>query len=84
MENKTFFDTHIRSKLSVSKILLKTKIRVEIYASKINSDSGRLEYIRLKLGRRSEASKDLLSLARALHQFATRAGLALDIDIDNI
>ncbi len=83
MKTATFFDTHIRSKLSVAKILLYTKNRVEVYVSRVMADTDKLTYIKLSLGRKRMA-KDLFLTSKALYKIAMDAGLALDINPDNM
>ncbi len=82
MENRTFFDTHIRSKLSVAKILLETDTKVEIYTSRIGIDSSKLEFIVLEIEDRSVTAKDLILAARNLYQTAKNLEVAIDIDFD--
>lgn len=85
MRPVTFFDTHIRSKLAVARILKETKTRVEIYVSDVKDDTDKLKYIRLKVlkGRKSMA-KSLIATAQHMHKIASENGIEINADYGNI
>lgn len=69
MKLDTFFDTQIRSKMTVAQILKQTKTRVEIYISHVGPDSNKLKYTRMKLARRRKKVADaLISIAITLDE----------------
>lgn len=84
MENVTFFNTHILSKISISKILINSNIRVEIYISRVLSGSNKLDFIRLPIGKigRKKLANSLILIAEILHRKADDLGLDLEINFD--
>lgn len=60
MKDETFFDTQIRSRQTVAKILMETKVRVEIYSSIYNVDKDILIYNRINVSNRKETAKNLI------------------------
>lgn len=74
MKLDTFFDTQIRSKMTVAQILKQTKTRVEMYISHVGPDSNKLKYTRMKLARRRNKVGDaLISIAIALDEMRKNA-----------
>lgn len=74
MKLDTFFDTQIRSKMTVAQILKQTKTRVEMYISHVGLDSNKLKYTRMKLARRRNKVGDaLISIAIALDEMRKNA-----------
>ena len=85
MKPFTFFDTHIRSKLAVARVLKETDISVEIHASIPKEDSEKLDYVGIKTeGNRGLAIAGLVSAARQLHEIAEKEGLDIIADYGNI
>lgn len=85
MKPQTFFDTHIRSRLTVAKILTNTKIQVEIYVSEVKENTDKLAYIKLKVSNeRKVLVKDLLSTAQYLQQMALQNDIEIDVNYDII
>lgn len=85
MRPVVFFDTHIRSKLTVARILKETKTRVEIYVSDVKDDTDKLDYIRLSMstGRKSIA-KSLIATALYLHKIAVENGIEINTNYDSM
>lgn len=56
MKTVTFFETQIKSKLAVAKILRETKVRTEVYVSRYEEGRDRLGYVKVKgLSRKKKA-----------------------------
>lgn len=85
MKTVTFFDTHIRSKIAVARILDQTKTRVEIYVSDVKDDTDKLNYIRLNVshGRKSMA-KSLIATAQHMQKIALENGIEISANYGNI
>ena len=86
MKNQTFFDTQIRSRVSIAKILKETDFAVDVYVSRVFSDSDKLDFIKLSMrgiGRFGMAKSLILSSKKILNM-AKINGLDFDIDFDNI
>jgi hypothetical protein len=80
MHERIFFETHIKSRESLAKILMQTKIKVEIYASEYDEKTGKLSFVRIKLNKgRSFIGKLIISTARVLRGVAEKRGF----DISN-
>lgn len=82
MEIVTFFDTHIRSKIAVARVLLETDIPVEIYTSTLNENEFKLNYEILVVHNRKSTAYELLQMARDLHEEAINRKLKIDINYD--
>lgn len=61
MKVETFFDTQIRSRQTVAKILLETKTRVEIYSSTYIAEKDILIYKRINIGERTKTAMNLIA-----------------------
>ena len=59
MHDSVFFDTHMKSALTISKILSETNFRVEIYSSELDREIQKLNYKRLSTAPRSRVAKYL-------------------------
>jgi hypothetical protein len=77
MKPEIFFDTHVKSLLSVSKILNTTKVKVEIYISNVEDHKDKLGYKRFsfkKIGKRKNVAKTLEIIANTLQEVAVSNG----------
>lgn len=85
MKTVTFFDTHIRSKIAVARILIETKTRVEIYVSEVKDGTDKLDYIRLNMSRgRKVMAKSLVATAKSMHKIASENGIEINANYGNI
>ena len=86
MTPPTFFDTHIRSKLAVARVLRETDISVEIQISDVTEGSHQLKFEKLDFSgeQRNSVAEDLIVAAKDLHQEAFERGLDIIIDYDTI
>jgi hypothetical protein len=82
MEMVTFFDTHIRSKIAVARVLLETDIPVEIYTSGLLQNELKLDYKRFVIHDRKAIVNELLQMTRDLHEEAINRKLKIDINYD--
>lgn len=80
MKIETFFDTHIRSKIAVARVLLETEINVEIFTSTLDNKEIKLDYKPLAITDRKEIIYLLIQLAKELSQEAITRGLKIDIN----
>lgn len=78
MRNVTFFETHIKSKLTVAKILKETKIKVEIYTSHYEKGKDNLGYTRVKIHNRKKIAKLLEITANHINNIATKNGFEIN------
>ncbi len=60
MKLETFFDTQIRSRQTVAKILIETKVRVEVYSSVYSSSKDKLQYTRINITNRKDVAENLI------------------------
>ncbi len=75
MNERIFFETHVKSRESIARILAETKIKVEIYASEYSEQTGKLSFARVKMNKgRKYISHLILSTAKALRVFAEKRG----------
>ena len=77
MKNITFFETQIRSKLSVAKILRDTKVRVEIYVSRYEEGKDRLGFIKIKGIDRKKKAHQLEMIAVSMKNIAVENGFEI-------
>lgn len=85
MRPVTFFDTHIRSKLAVARILNETRTRIEIYVSEVKDGTDKLSYIRLNMSKgRKSMAKNLVEVARYMHKIASENGIEINIDYGSL
>lgn len=85
MKPQTFFETHIRSRLTVAKILTNTKIKTEIYVSEVKEGTDKLHYIKVKVsGKRRIILEDLISTAKYLQNMALQNGIEINANYDII
>ena len=63
MKVETFFDTQIRSRKTVARILLETNVRVDIYSSSYNARKDKLEYLKVNKPSRKSKAKILLYIS---------------------
>jgi hypothetical protein len=82
MKIETFFDTHIRSKIAIARVLLETDIIVEIFTSRLNEKEFRLNYDPLVINDRQSTVDYLIQIARDLHKEAIIQKLNLTINYD--
>lgn len=82
MKIETFFDTHIRSKIAVARVLLETEINVEIFTSKPVENELKLSFSRNIIQNRNNAASELLQVARDLHYEAINRNFDLPINYD--
>jgi hypothetical protein len=82
MEVITFFDTHVRSKIAVAKVLLETNITTDIYTSRLMQDELRLDYDRIIYQDRQNMANKLLQIARDLYEEGINRELKIDINYD--
>lgn len=81
MHQKTFFETHIRSKAAVAQILNETKVRVEIYVSTVKEGTDKLNYIRLKMSKgRNAMAKRLIVLAQYMEDVARENDIEINLN----
>jgi hypothetical protein len=78
MSKDVFFSTHVKSLESVSKVLLETKYRVEIFASHLDLRPDNLKYRRLKIKTRKEKFTILIKLSEIMRGIARHNGFAID------
>ncbi len=80
MNPETFFETHIKSKLSVAEILVKTKVRVEIYISVTSENKDKIDFILIKRELSRElTSKGMVFLAGVYKEIAFQNGFDINI-----
>ncbi len=85
MKPQTFFDTHIKSRLAVAKILMSTKIKTEIYVSEVKDDTDKLHYIKVRMtGKRKIILENLVSTAKYLQNMALQNGIEINANYDTI
>jgi cell division protein ZapA (FtsZ GTPase activity inhibitor) len=75
MDNKVFFETHVKSKDTVVKILRETKVKVEIYSSEYNEKTRKLSFLKIKMAKGRKYIAGLLDeIANALEELAKDNG----------
>ncbi len=75
MSKEVFFETHIKSRESIARILLETKVKVEIYASEYNEQTKKLSFVRIRMSKgRKYISKQVYSTAVVLRELAEKLG----------
>ncbi len=79
MRNETFFETHVKSKLTVVKILKETKIRVEIYVSDYDDGKDKLGFTRIKIINRIKTSIALQKTAEMMKKNAQHNGFDINL-----
>lgn len=81
MDDKTFFETQIKSKLSVAKILRSSKTRVDVYLSRYEEGGEKLGYVKVSgpLTRNKKADI-LVFLASRMREIAFKNGFEIVID----
>lgn len=80
MSPYVFFETQIKSKITVANILLNTNHKVEIYVSDMPSSTGKLTYKRLKFFRDRKNTANLLNnLASKLKDIAYKNGFEIKL-----
>jgi hypothetical protein len=80
MKPNVFFETHIKSLFSISRILNETKYRVEIYISSVEDGKDKLAYKRIvfkKIGTRSSVAKIMIKLSEKLQDIAFGNGFEI-------
>ncbi len=82
MKIETFFDTHIRSKIAVARVLLETNINVEIFTSSPVENEMRLSFSRNIIQNRNNVAEELLQVARDLHEEAISRNFEIPITYD--
>lgn len=79
MKNETFFETHIKSKLTVARVLRETKIRVEMYVSNYEEGKDKLGFTRIKIIDRIKTSIALQKTAEAMKKNAKHNGFDINL-----
>lgn len=84
MEVVTFFDTHIRSKIAVARVLLETEINVEIYLSSLIPGTQKLSFKNLEVDRdnRNVIINKLIAEAKILDIIAKDQGFEIQVNYD--
>jgi hypothetical protein len=77
MKTETFFETQIKSKETVAKILKETKVRVEIYTSYYEEGKDRLGYRRVKIHNRKKIANSLEMIANSINEIAIKNGFEI-------
>lgn len=77
MKNSTFFETQIKSKMTVAKILRNTKIRVEIFVSRYEEGRERLGFIKIKGIDRNKKAHLLEMIAQSMEKIAFDNGFEI-------
>jgi len=73
-----FFETQIKSKITVAKILNETKTKVEIYVSDVKDDTNKLSYRKIKMVKgRKNTAKSLLEVAKYMQKIALENGFEI-------
>lgn len=82
MPPNVFFETQIKSKLAIAKILKETNIRVEIYVSDVKDGTDKLGYRRIKISpSRKSTAKRLIEIAKYLKDIAIENGFEISVNI---
>lgn len=89
MENRTFFETHIKSKIAIAQILKKRQflgknIQCDIYVSFTVNNESDLEFEKIEHIDNTEIIKRLYILAKEYQNKAQELGIDLDINYDII
>ncbi len=79
MNTITFFETQIKSKLTVVKILRETKTKVEIYTSYYEEGKNRLGYKRVKILSRNKIANLLEKTANSTIHIASQNGFEINL-----
>jgi len=77
MKNSIFFETQVKSKLTVAKILTDTKVRVEIYVSRYEEGKERLGFIKIKGINRKKKANLLELIAVSMKNLAQENGFEI-------
>ena len=77
MNHETFFNTQVHSKRTVAKILIETKVRVEIFISLVKEGEGSLSFIKIKDSRIKKA-KLLERFANVMEKIAMENGFEIN------
>lgn len=82
MKTSVFFDTHIKTKYTVAKILKETKIKVEIYVSEYNEKSDKLSFIKFRMSKGRKQTAILLErIAQNLQVIAKNNGFDIGVNL---
>lgn len=89
MENKTFFETHIKSKITIAQILEKREfqgknIQCDIYVSFTINNESDLEFEKIEYSDYNQLIRGLYILAKEYQNKAQELGIDLDINYDII
>lgn len=86
MKNSTFFETHIKSKIAITRVLQETNIFVDIYLSSFIPENQKLDYEQVDINQenKSEIINWLILEAKTLDQEAKNQGFEIDINYDII
>lgn len=89
MENKTFFETHIKSKINVAKLLEKREFKnrqiyCDVYVSFTVNNESDLEFEKIKYSDHNQLIQGLYILAKEYENKAQELGIDLDINYDMI
>ncbi len=84
MKIETFFDTHIRSKIAIARVLLETEINVEIYLSSLIPGTQKLSFKNLEVDRdnRNVIINKLITEAKILDVIAKDQGFEIQVNYD--
>ena len=78
MKSEIFFETHVKSKLTVARVLRETKIRVEIYVSSYEEGKDKLGFMRIKIINRVKTSVALQKTAEVMEKNAQYNGFDIN------
>lgn len=78
MNNVTFFETQIKSKLAVANILRNTKVRVELFVSSYEEGKDRLGFIKIKGISRNRKAYLLEMAAKSIEKIAVDNGFEIN------
>ncbi len=79
MRNETFFETHIRSKVTVARVLKETRVRVEIYVSSYEEGKDKLGFTRIKIQSRTKTALALERTAEVMEKNALDNGFDIKV-----
>lgn len=84
MKPEIFFETQVKSKLTVARIFKETKIRVEVYISDVQVETNRLSYSRVAGWDRPSKARALASISRYFHKVAQDQGFEISVDYGSL
>ncbi len=79
MKNERFFETHIKSKITIARVLRETKLRVEIYVSDYEEGKDKLGFTRITIIDRVKMSSALQKTAEVMERNALHNGFDINL-----